>query len=145
MIRKMELFDVDQVYEIENQSFFEPWSKEKLVKELLGNKLLEHYVFDIGGEIAGFYIVNFVLDEADIFTIAVKNDYRRKGIGSKLLDHLEEIARKKAIKYIRLEVSTKNYKAIKLYEKHGFKQKGLRVNYYQKTNEDAYVMRKDLE
>lgn len=144
MIRWMKFEDVDQVYFIENQSFFEPWSKETLLKEMQINKFLEHFVYEINGEVVGFYIANYILDEAELYTIAVREDYRGQGIGGKLLRHLEERSRKKKMKKIFLEVSTKNDKAIDLYKKFSFKKVGLRKNYYNKTNEDAYIMRKDI-
>ncbi|MDD7463172.1 MAG: ribosomal protein S18-alanine N-acetyltransferase [Anaerococcus sp.] len=144
MIRKMSLEDIDQVYFIENQSFFEPWSKETLLKEMQINKFLEHYVYEEDGEILGFYIANYILDEAELYTLAVREEKRGLGIGSKLLAHLEERSRKKSMNKIFLEVSTKNDSAIKLYRKFSFKKVGMRKNYYSKTNEDAYVMRKDI-
>lgn len=144
MIRKMEFEDIDQVYFIENQSFFEPWSKKTLISEMQINKFLEHYVYEINGDILGFYIANYILDEAELYTIAVRNEYRSIGIASKLLDHMLERCKKKNVTKIFLEVSTKNNMAIRLYEKFSFKKVGLRGNYYSKTNEDAFVMRKDV-
>lgn len=144
MIRKMTLEDIDQVYFIENQSFFEPWSKETLINEMQINKFLDHYVFEVNDEILGFYIANYILDEAELYTLAVREDARGLGIGGKLLGHLEDESKKKHMKKIFLEVSTKNEKAIRLYSKFSFKKVGLRKNYYSKTNEDAYVMRKDI-
>lgn len=144
MIRRMELYDVDQVYFIENQSFFEPWSKEILIKEMKINKFLEHFVYEVNSKILGFYIANYILDEAEIYTIAVREENRGLGIASKMLDHLVDRCKKRKIKKIFLEVSTKNDRAIELYKKFSFKIVGLRKNYYRKTNEDAYVMRKDI-
>ena len=144
MIRPMTFEDVDQVYFIENQSFFQPWSKEMLLKEMKINKFLEYYVYEEKGEILGFYIANYILDEAELYTLAVREDSRGRGIGTKLIGHLEERSKLKKMGKIFLEVSTKNQEAIRLYEKFSFKKVGLRKNYYSKTNEDAYVMRKDI-
>lgn len=144
MIRPMEVADADRVYEIENQAFFEPWSKKNLIKDLEANNFLCHYVYEEEGAIAGFYIASHVLDEAEIFTIAVDPDHKNKGIGTKLLDHLIGISYDENIKQIWLEVSTKNEPAINLYKKFGFEIQGVRKNYYQKIGEDAYNMKKDL-
>lgn len=144
MIRRMELYDVGEVYFIENQSFFEPWSKEILVRELKINKFLEHFVYEVDGKILGFYIANYILDEAEIYTIAVREEHRGLGIASKMLNHLVDRCKKKKMTKIFLEVSTRNDKALELYKKFSFKIVGLRKNYYRKTNEDAYVMRKDI-
>lgn len=144
MIRRMELSDIDQVYFIENQSFFDSWSKETFLKELSLNRFLEAYVYEKDGEILGFYICKYILDEAEIYTIAVRKDARGKNIASKMMDHLIKRSKDKKMGKIFLEVSTKNEPAIELYKKFSFKKVGLRKNYYSKTNEDAYVMRKDI-
>lgn len=144
MIRKMEVKDIDKVYEIENKSFFEPWSKKQLIKELTSNTLLDHYVYDLDGGVVGFYIASRVLDLVEIFTIAVDESYRMRGIGEALLTHLFEESRKNGANEIWLEVSVKNTKAINLYEKFGFEKDGIRKNYYQKIGADAYNMKRKL-
>ena len=101
-------------------------------------------VYEFDGKILGFYIASHVIDEVEIFTIAVDKDYQNKGIGSKLLDHLIDRSKVNDIKKIWLEVSTKNQAGISLYKKYGFKIMGLRKNYYQKLGEDAYNMLKEL-
>ena len=140
----MEVRDVDRVYEIENSSFFEPWSKKHLLKELTSNHLLDHYVYELDGEIVGFYIASKVLDLVEIFTIAVDEAYRKRGIGEELLSHLIEKSKASGAREIWLEVSVKNFKAIGLYEKFGFEKNGIRKNYYQKLGEDAYNMKRKL-
>lgn len=144
MIRKMEIKDADSVYRIENQAFFEPWSKKSLIKDLESNSFLSHYVYEYEGKIVGFYIASHVLDEVEIFTIAVDSAYRNMGIGKAMLDHLIDISKKRNDKEIYLEVSTKNIAAINLYRKFDFKIIGIRKNYYQKLGEDAYNMVKEL-
>ena len=144
MIRKMEIKDADSVYRIENQAFFEPWSKKSLIKDLESNSFLSHYVYEYEGRIVGFYIASHVLDEVEIFTIAVDSAYRKMGIGKAMLDHLIDISKKRNDKEIYLEVSTKNIAAINLYRKFDFKIIGIRKNYYQKLGEDAYNMVKEL-
>lgn len=136
----MTLADADRVYEIENESFFEPWSKKKLLKEFEENSFLKHFVYEKGGEVVGFYIISCIADLVEIFTIAVDKDYREDGIGSKLLDHVINYARENKASEIWLEASTKNVSAINLYKKYGFKIQTTRKNYYQKTGEDAYNM-----
>lgn len=144
MIRKMQISDADVVYDIENKAFFEPWSKKHLIKELESNSFLSHFVEEIEGKVVGFYISSHVLDEVEIFTIAVDPAYQHMGIGTRLLDHLVKSSKNENVRQIWLEVSTKNLSAINLYEKFGFRIMGLRKNYYQKIGEDAYNMLKEL-
>lgn len=136
----MILSDADKVYTIENDSFFEPWTKRRLIKEFEDNSFLKHFVYEKDGEILGFYIISTIADLVEIFTIAVDKDHRGEKIGSRLLDHLIKYAEKVGATEIWLETSTKNIAAINLYQKYGFEIQTIRKNYYQKTGEDAYNM-----
>lgn len=144
MIRKMSLADCDNVYRIENESFFEPWSKQALIKDLKSNRHKRHFVYDIGGEAVGFFIISKILDEVEIYSIAVDKAFRGKSIGSFMLERLINDSISMGVKKIWLEVSTKNLRALALYEKFGFEKIRLRKNYYSKINEDAYIMLKEL-
>lgn len=136
----MVLADADRVYQIENDSFFEPWTKKRLIKEFEDNSFLKHFVYEKDGEVVGFYIISTIADLVEIFTIAVDKDHREEGVGSKLLDHLINYAKEVGASEIWLEASTKNIAAVNLYEKYGFNIQSIRKNYYQKTGEDAYNM-----
>ena len=144
MIRKMLVSDADAVYEIENEAFFEPWTKRGLIKDLEENSFLEHFVYEKDGQVVGFYIISKITDLVEIFTIAVKKEYRSEKIGSLLLEDIIRFSKANDVTEIWLEVSTKNLAAINLYEKFGFRIMGLRKNYYQKIGEDAYNMLKEL-
>ena len=136
----MLLADADRVYQIENDSFFEPWTKKRLIKEFENNSFLRHFVYEKDGEVLGFYIISTIADLVEIFTIAVDKDHRGEGIGSMLLNHLINYAHQVGVTEIWLEASTKNIAAINLYQKYGFEIQTIRKNYYQKTGEDAYNM-----
>ncbi len=136
----MVLADADRVYQIENESFFEPWTKKRLIKEFENNSFLKHIVYEKDGEVVGFYIISTIADLVEIFTIAVDKDHREEGIGSKLLAHLINYAKNVGATEIWLEASTKNIAAVNLYQKYGFEIQSIRKNYYQKTGEDAYNM-----
>ena len=136
----MVLADADRVYQIENESFFEPWTKRRLIKEFEDNSFLKHFVYEKDGEVLGFYIVSTIADLVEIFTIAVDKNHREEGIGSDLLAHLINYAEEFGASEIWLEASTKNIAAVNLYQKYGFEIQTIRKNYYQKTGEDAYNM-----
>lgn len=71
--------------------------------------------------------------------IVVKKDKRGLKIGSKLLEEIFKIAKQVNAKVITLEVNKKNIPAIKLYQKYGFKQIGLRKKYYNNID-DALLL-----
>ena len=86
-------------------------------------------------KIVGFLIYDDIYDRYEIEYIGVLEEYRNKGIGSKLMEYLDN-------KNISLEVDVNNENAIKLYEKYGFKKVSIRKNYY--NNHDAYLMVKEV-
>jgi ribosomal-protein-alanine N-acetyltransferase len=82
-------------------------------------------------------------EKGKILMLSVLEKYRRQEIGSKLLaEYLKSISYKK-IKKVELEVRTDNKKAIKFYQRYGFKIKKKISKFYQ-NGEDAYTMAKEL-
>ncbi|MDU5503797.1 MAG: ribosomal protein S18-alanine N-acetyltransferase [Anaerococcus vaginalis] len=145
MIRTMTVGDTDKVYKIETSSFYSAMSKKDLINDIEKNKHKICYVYEKNGEAVGFYIVSKILDEVEIYTIAVDELYRGQNIGSFMLDHMINLSRNLKISKIWLEVSTKNIPAINLYQKFGFEKIRFRENYYARVHEDAYIMLKELD
>lgn len=145
MIRTMTVGDTDKVYKIETRSFYRAMSKKDLINDIEKNKHKICYVYEKNGEAVGFYIVSKILDEVEIYTIAVDELYRGQNIGSFMLDHMINLSRNLKVSKIWLEVSTKNIPAINLYQKFGFEKIRFRENYYARVHEDAYIMLKELD
>ena len=136
----MEVADLDDVMEIEHASFSLPWSRWMFEKELMDRKHSQFFVARSGDEIAGYIGFWLVLEEVHIVTIAVRSDYRRRGIGSILmLEALNEALRLGAER-ATLEVRVTNLPAQDLYKKLGFITVAIRKRFYSDTGEDAYVM-----
>lgn len=129
------------VAELEKQNFSEPWS-ENSVRGELTNKLALWLVALDGEEVVGYVGSQTVLGEADMMNIAVADSHRRQGIARKLVEEL--ICQLDAFQ-LTLEVRASNAPAIALYEALGFRQVGLRKNYYRKPKEDALILRKEWE
>ena len=136
----MEVADLDDVMEIEHASFSLPWSRWMFERELMDRKHSQFFVARSGDEIAGYIGFWLVLEEVHIVTIAVRSDYRRRGIGSILmLEALNEALRLGAER-ATLEVRVTNLPAQDLYKKLGFITVAIRKRFYSDTGEDAYVM-----
>jgi len=123
--------DIPQVVEIENLSFQFP-KPESVFREDEHKYLLAKD----DDRVAGYIGVEKILDEMHIINMAVHPDYRGKGIGKRLMQHVlndEEV--------FFLEVRVSNESAKKIYEKYGFKVINIRKGYYA-DGEDAYVMRR---
>lgn len=145
MIRTMTVGDTDKVYKIESSAFYRPMPKKDLINDIEKNKHKECFVYEKNGETLGFYIISKILDEIEIYTIAVDELYRGQNIGSFMLEHMINFAKSLKVSKIWLEVSTKNFPAINLYQKFGFGKIRLRENYYARVHEDAYIMLKELD
>jgi len=142
-IKNMTSAHIAQIAEMEKLCFSDPWSEKSIASEL-DNRLSLWLVALDGETVAGYIGSQSVLDAADVMNVAVHPDYRRQGIGEKLMLALTDTLREKGIKYLMLEVRQSNAPAIALYEKLGFTQVGLRPNYYRSPKESALIMRKEL-
>ncbi len=86
---------------------------------------------------AGFWIM---ADEAHVTNIAVRESYRRRGIGEQMFIALIDLALEFKARFLLLEVRMSNTPAQQLYQKYGFKEIGVRRGYYTDDKEDALVM-----
>lgn len=128
---------VDTVLRIERSVFRDAWTEEAFREALrLSDKC---WTVKCAGEIAGYLITQWVLDEIHILNIAVAPEFQRKHIGSRILEHLFDKARRWGMRDLFLEVRISNFTAIALYERFGFGELAIRKNYYA-DGEDARVM-----
>jgi ribosomal-protein-alanine N-acetyltransferase len=149
-IRPMELKDIPAVHEIDVLSFSLPWPANSFRFELVENPATLLWVAEAPGDqdgalLVGMLVMWVIIDEGHIGTIAVHPDFRRQGIGSRLLTHVIRQTSGSGLKKIYLEVRRSNMAAQKLYEKFGFFIDGVRPRYYRDTNEDAILMTKLVE
>ena len=139
-INRMKMADLDDVMKIEQASFSLPWSRWMFEREL-GDKENSHFlVVKSGSEVVGYIGFWIVLDEAHIVTIAVRSDFRRKGVGSILMASALVLAVSLGADKATLEVRITNVPAQGLYKNFGFEVVAIRKNFYSDTGEDAYVM-----
>ena len=91
----------------------------------------------------GYLKARVTKDEIEIISILIDKKFRKIGIGKSLLNKLLNIALKKKIQTIFLEVSVENQIAINLYKKFNFIKVGKRKNYYFQHGKyiDAYIMK----
>ena len=138
IIREFRRQDIKKVLEIENASFKDPYPP---------NILLDIYNLGAGFLVAqqDNMVVGYIIfwirfeGEGHIISIAVDPNYRRKGIGSRLLDMALEIFKRYNVNDIKLEVRTSNKCAIKFYRDSGFNKKEI-LNRYYEDFEDAVLM-----
>lgn len=135
----MVLDDLDEVMQIEEDSFPYPWSRRSFRGEIMSNRFAYYVVAKDGeGRVVGYAGIWILYGEAHITTIAVKPPYRNKGIGSLLMAYLLRKAEEKGADKAFLEVRDSNLVARRIYERFGFEVIGKRKNYY--VDEDALIM-----
>lgn len=131
--------DIDDVVEISNLSFSTPWSRLSYEQEL-NNSLAKYFVAKIDNKVIGFIGTWIIVDESHITNVAVHPNYRKLGIGSKLIESMLNYCKEKNCNAYTLEVRESNKTAISVYEKHGFVVDGVRKEYYQDNKENALIM-----
>ena len=146
-IRQATVLDLQEIMKLETASFAnDAWPEETFKSELAAKHT--YYILALEDNLVVGYAGLSKLpgsDQADIQTIAVREDKRGLGIGKKLMDTLTLQATELGAKEIFLEVRADNSVAQKLYKLFGFKQIGTRKKYYQPDGVDAFIMKTDLK
>ena len=143
-IRWMSSSDVSGIYDIEVNTFSDPWSVESFLYRLKERDYNLSIVGMVDNSIVAYAISYLVCDELHFSNIAVKKNFQRQRIAEILLWTSLQIGKQKNCRWVHLEVRESNNPAIQLYHKFGFKVVGVRKNYYQEDNEDALLMSKLL-
>ena len=121
------------------------WSSAQFKEEFAkAPKNANYLAAEVDGELVGYAGIFFAADVADIHTITVVENHRRKGIGRELLKRMIDWARVKKADAIMLEMRVGNDAARPLYEQYGFIEISKRENYYG-PGLTAVVMRKELK
>lgn len=129
MIRRFkddDLFEVNKLLQIFNVKYDDT------------NGFTNIIVYEENTKVVGVLVYSLIYDRIEIEYIVVDEEYKRLGIGSKLLKYIEN----SGIKNITLEVRENNDVAINFYKKNGYEIVATRKNYYK--DENGYLMMKNL-
>jgi ribosomal-protein-alanine N-acetyltransferase len=130
--------DLNQLYEIETECFRREAFTKKQIAQLLTDYNAISLLARYDGKAVGFTIGRVSVDEkalaGHILTLDVLPAQRRRGIGRKLLQELEDIFAEKNIREIYLEARVDNVAALRLYETMGYEKIGKLKNYYGDTH-----------
>lgn len=137
-IKKMEKEHLEQMRDILQEEFDDFWNANVLEKEL-ENPFSTYIVALENEKVVGYAGIWNPFDEGHITNIVTKKEKRGNKIATQMLEALIEIAQKKKLQSVTLEVNEKNSIAIQLYKKFHFQQEGKRKKYYNNTD-DALIM-----
>ena len=147
LISRMTEHDLLDVVDIEERSGLSRWGWSAYYAELHGpNKDFMLVARPctrrsvINHRVIGYIVARVVASEAHINNVAVREEFRRQGLGGLLLRQILQAARANGGKVAFLEVRAANLAAQSMYEKCGFKTVARRRNYYSSPVEDALVM-----
>ena len=140
VIRRMAKSDLDEVMQIDQESFARPWPRSAYEHELRENKCARYLVAEKGGRVIGFGGGWVVLDESQITNIAVTASERGHGYGTQLTRELLQYLSNLGAAMTTLEVRESNLCAQHVYQSLGFFRVGRRKRYYEDNGEDAFIM-----
>jgi ribosomal-protein-alanine N-acetyltransferase len=132
---------LDAVLHIEQQAYSHPWTRGNFLDSF---KAGYHLRALMGGDtLLGYYVAMTGVQEVHLLNITVAPDHQGQGYGRLLLDALHVWARQQEAQWCWLEVRAGNARAMRVYERYGYRRVGLRKGYYpdhDRRREDAVVM-----
>ena len=145
-LRRLGLTDLRAIEEIERKSYPTPWSRSMFAGELAKPSSICLGAFELDGDegrLSSYLIVSRYVDAWHVMNIATDPEHRGRGIATMLLERLFEATAGRGRRGYTLEVRVSNAGAVALYERLGFKPRGVRRGYYTDNREDALIMWKD--
>lgn len=138
--------DLPEVCSLERACYADPWPTSAFAA-LPDNPQVAFIVArrEPGGQIVGYAVAWYVLDEGELANLAVASAHRRQGIGRALLETIVADARRRSVRDLYLEVRQSNRAARELYAAHEFEEVGRRKQYYRSPVEDALILRRTLK
>ena len=129
---------LDQLFQIEEQCFDQEAFSKRQIAYLLTDYNTIAFVAKVNEVVVGFIIAQVEMEEntefGHVITINVVRNFRRKGIGKRMLLQIETILKQKGVEQSLLEVREDNHSAINLYQTLGYKTIGKLENYYGKKH-----------
>ena len=140
MIKKLTSDDIDyieQIFNLEKEIFKSSAFNKSYLDTLIKGDNSFIYVYLIDDKVSGYLMILDSIDVYEILAIATIEEYRNDGIAQELLDKIKT-------KDIFLEVRESNQVAINFYKKNKFKEISVRKNYYSEPNENAIIMKLEV-
>ena len=131
--------DITALAEIEREEFSVPF-KEEDFSDIFESEISNVLVAKIGDKVVGYVSFTVIIDECQIINFATKNEFKRQGVGKKVMEALLDYGKARGVTKYFLEVRQSNEGAISLYEKYGFVPVGISKNHFSQPREDAILM-----
>ncbi len=135
--------DISALVQIEKEEFSTPF-KEKDFLDIYDSEISSVLVAKIDGVVAGYVSFTVIIDECQIINFATKNEFKRQGVGKRVMEALLDYGKEHGVIKYFLEVRVSNEGAISLYKKYGFVPVGISKNHFSLPREDAILMNLEL-
>jgi ribosomal-protein-alanine N-acetyltransferase len=132
------------IAQIEAESNAPPWSEQLFANEFQ-NECSRLYGARVSGRLVGFLVCHRIHDEAHIMNFGVARAARGFGYGRLLIEYSLRDLYEVSTRWVTLEVRSGNAVARKLYDSLGFLEVGVRESYYRDNQEDAVVLKLNLQ
>ncbi len=129
--------DIADICSLERENMPSPYTQRQ-VEDLFDNPRVTILKIVKDNKIAAYLSAETVFDEASINNVVVDREFRRRGLGTRLIAELNENLRQRGVKKVFLEVASRNLPAIRLYQSCSFKEISRRKGYY--GDDDAIIM-----
>ena len=131
--------DLPVIVAIEATAFYDTWN-ESMLRNELSNELTTYLVMESEGKLIGYAGFWLVAGEAQVTRVAVLEELRGQGLGTRLTAAMVNKAWELGAEAVTLEVRESNVAAQKAYLTCGFASEGVRPNYYEDNHENAVIM-----
>ncbi len=138
-IRRSVPDDAPGIAELEREIFPDPYSEKDIFSYICSDGGM-CYTATVNGEVVAYIIGRVIAPEGEIYRIATRPGFRRRGIAYRLMDYAVKTERGHGLECLFLEVRSANTPARNLYHSYGFREVGARKNYYKDPTDDAIVM-----
>lgn len=140
----MKFTDLEAVVEIERRAYGRPWPMGLFCGQLASDTGI-CLICECGGRVAGYLIADTFIDVWHLMNLCVDAPYRRRHLGTQLVEGYFAITEGRPHRGHTLEVRSSNTSAQELYRSLGFVATGVRPGYYSDDGEDAVSMWRDWE
>ena len=137
--------DLGTVLENEMRAYEYPWTRGVFSDCLAAAH--ECWVVCVSDAVVGHGVLSVGANQAHLLNVCIRRDQQGFGFGRELVNFMLTRAEQSGVGTVFLEVRPSNYVARRLYETLGFREIGMRKNYYpaHTGNEDARVLALQLD
>lgn len=143
--------DIAELIALGEEANLSAWSQQNYLDEIKNPHSIMLRLEGDSNDLIGFIVGRLVTApdvedavDAEIYNIAVDNQYRRRGHAQRILNEFCARCRASCVRSVWLEVRESNHPAIRLYEKNGFQTVTKRRDFYSNPPEDGLLMRREL-